>query len=62
MNIFVGVQITKLVQESVLGSYHVLFISSVAGDLDQKLGEALGSLTFDVEGQLVQSLTLQGLQ
>jgi hypothetical protein len=54
-------QVTELVEESLLDNYHVLFMSSVTQDLDRQFDEALESLTFDIEGQRVQSLTLQGL-
>jgi hypothetical protein len=50
----------KLVQESVLGSYHTFSIISAPADLDRKFGEALECLTLDIEGKLVQTLTLRG--
>lgn len=48
-------------QESVLESHRTFSIASATTDLDQKFDEALGSLTLDVVGKLVQSLTLRGM-
>ncbi|ESK91807.1 nuclear export factor [Moniliophthora roreri MCA 2997] len=50
----------KLVRDSVLTAFHIFIISASTKDLDSKLNEALLSLPLDLEGRLVQPLTLSG--
>ena len=50
-----------MVGEGVLGGHQDFPIASVTKALDDKLEEALISLTLDVEGKLVQSLSMQGM-
>jgi len=54
-------QINKLVEDEALGSYNVFPITAATKDLDPKFSNALASMTIDVEGKLVRSLTLSGM-
>jgi hypothetical protein len=45
----------------VLQSYQVFAITSATKDLDNKLDTVLNSLSLDTEGQLVKSLSLEGV-
>lgn len=54
-------QVKKLVGDSVLQSYHVFAITSATKDLDNKLSDALQSLNLDLEGKLVQTMSLKGV-
>ena len=51
----------KLVADSVLQSYYVFAMTSVTKDLDNILNGALESLDLDLEGKLVQTLSLRGV-
>ena len=51
----------KLVADSVLQSYHVFAMTSATKDLDNVLNGALQSLDLDLEGRLVQTLSLRGV-
>ena len=51
----------KLVADSVLQSYHVFAMTSATKDLDSTLNGALQSLDLDLEGKLVQTLSLRGV-
>jgi hypothetical protein len=51
--------VKKLVADSVLQSYQVFAMTSSTKDLDNKLGGALSSLTLDMEGKLVRSMSLR---
>ena len=53
--------ISRMVGEGVLGGHQDFPIASETKALDDKLEEALISLTLDVEGKLVQSLSVQGM-
>jgi len=52
--------ISKLIKDNVLGGHQDFPIASETKALDEKLGEALVSLPLDVEGRLVQSLSVRG--
>jgi hypothetical protein len=54
--------ISKLIGDGVLGSHQGFAIASETKALDDKLEEALASLALDVEGRLVQSLSVQGMR
>ena len=54
-------QVKKLVADSVLQSYHVFAMTSATKDLDNMLNGALQSLDLDLEGKLVQTLSLRGV-
>ena len=54
-------QVKKLVADSVLQSYHVFAMTSATKDLDNILNGALQSLDLDLEGKLVQTLSLRGV-
>ena len=54
-------QVDKLVAGSVIQSYHVFAMTSATKDLDNKLGGALQSLDLDLEGKLVQTMSLRGV-
>ena len=51
----------KLVADSVLQNYHVFAMTSATKDLDNVLNGALQSLDLDLEGKLVQTLSLRGV-
>ena len=51
----------KLIADSVLQSYHVFAMTSATKDLDNILNGALQSLDLDLEGKLVQSMSLKGV-
>ena len=51
----------KLVADSVLQSYHIFAMTSATKDLDNILNGALQSLDLDLEGKLVQSMSLKGV-
>lgn len=53
--------ISRMIGEGVLGGHQDFSIASETKALDDKLEEALVSLTLDVEGKLVQSLSVQGM-
>jgi len=53
--------VKKLVGDSVLQSYHVLAMTSATKDLDNKLSDALQSLDLDLEGKLIQTMSLRGV-
>ena len=53
--------ISKLVADNVLGGHKDFPIASETKALDDKLEEALISLSLDVKGRLVQSLSVQGM-
>lgn len=53
--------ISKMIGEGVLGGHQDFLIASETKALDDKLEEALVSLNLDVEGRLVQSLSVQGM-
>ena len=52
--------ISKLVRDGVFGSHHDFAIANETKALDKKLEEALGFLALDVEGRLVQSVSVRG--
>ncbi|KAJ6590462.1 hypothetical protein DFH09DRAFT_205833 [Mycena vulgaris] len=49
----------KLVSESVVADFRAFCFTATTKDLDRKFGEAVGVLQVDVEGRLVQSMTLR---
>ena len=49
-------QAKKLVEDSILQSYHVFSLTTATKNLDNKLGGRLGLLDLDLEGKLVQTL------
>ncbi|KAF7349173.1 Nuclear export factor [Mycena sanguinolenta] len=51
--------VNKMVADSVISSFCTFRLTAATTDLDRKFGEALDLLQLDVEGQLVQSLTLR---
>ena len=51
----------KLVADLVLQSYHVFAMTSATKDLDNIFDGALQSLDLDLEGKLVQTLSLRGV-
>ncbi|KAJ7136142.1 hypothetical protein C8R44DRAFT_769794 [Mycena epipterygia] len=51
--------INKLVADSVIADFRAFCFTATTKDLDQKFGEVVGALQLDVEGRLVQSLTLR---
>ena len=53
-------QVTNFIKSSVLGSYHIFYITSTTADLDAKYEASLGFLALDLEGKLVQTFTLLG--
>ncbi|KIM79303.1 hypothetical protein PILCRDRAFT_562896 [Piloderma croceum F 1598] len=53
--------ISRMIGEGVLGGHQDFPIASETKALDDKLEEALVSLTLDFEGKLVQSLSVQGI-
>jgi nuclear mRNA export protein SAC3 len=53
--------VKKLVADSVLQNYHVFAMTSATKDLDNTLNGALQSLDLDLEGKLVQTLSLKGV-
>jgi len=53
--------ISRMIGEGVLGGHQDFPITSETKALDDKLEEALVSLTLDVEGKLVESLSVQGM-
>jgi nuclear mRNA export protein SAC3 len=54
-------QVKKLVADLVLQSYHVFAMTSATKDLDNILNGAVQSLDLDLEGKLVQTLSLRGV-
>jgi nuclear mRNA export protein SAC3 len=54
-------QLSKLKEEGVIRGHSFYSITSTTKDLDQKFTNALDTLVMDVEGQLVQMLTIQGM-
>ncbi|KAJ7145418.1 hypothetical protein C8R43DRAFT_1012730 [Mycena crocata] len=52
---------TKLVADSVISSFRPFCVTATSTDLDRKFGEAVGGLQLDVEGRLVQSLTMRDI-
>jgi hypothetical protein len=52
--------VKKLVADSVIASFCAFSLTATTTDLDRKFGEVLNLLQLDVEGRLVQSLTLRG--
>ncbi|PPQ97115.1 hypothetical protein CVT26_000597 [Gymnopilus dilepis] len=52
--------IKKLVADGVVQSYNVFAMTSATKDLDNKLDNLLSSLDLDLEGKLVQSLSIRG--
>jgi len=50
----------RLVENQSINCYYTFSITSATKDLDEKLGEALNMLSLDLEGKLVQSLTVRG--
>lgn len=53
--------ISKLVGDHVLGSHQDFPVASDTKALDDKLEEALALLPLDIEGKLVQSLSVKGM-
>ncbi|KAK7047608.1 actin cytoskeleton and mitosis protein [Paramarasmius palmivorus] len=53
--------LNKLVCDSLLTAFHVFVVSASTKDLDSKLNEALLALPLDLEGRLIQPLTLSGV-
>ncbi|KAF8814570.1 hypothetical protein BYT27DRAFT_7249958 [Phlegmacium glaucopus] len=53
--------VKKLVADSVLQSYQIFAMTAVTKDLDNKFDTALQSLDLDLEGKLVQTLSLRGV-
>jgi hypothetical protein len=53
--------VKRLVADSILQSYHVFAMTSATKDLDNILNDALHSLDLDLEGKLVQTLSLRGV-
>ncbi|KAJ7669015.1 hypothetical protein B0H17DRAFT_1162276 [Mycena rosella] len=51
--------IKKLVADSVIADFRAFCFTATTKDLDRKFGEAVGALQLDVEGRLVQSMTLR---
>ncbi|KAJ6611001.1 hypothetical protein B0H10DRAFT_2058094 [Mycena sp. CBHHK59/15] len=51
--------VNKLVADSILTDFRVFCVTSATTDLDRKFDEAMGALQLDIEGGLVQSLTLR---
>ncbi|KAF8189987.1 hypothetical protein K438DRAFT_1676621 [Mycena galopus ATCC 62051] len=51
--------VNKLVVDSVIASFCAFRLTATTTDLDRKFGEMLNLLQLDVEGRLVQSLTLR---
>lgn len=47
-------------KDEVLSSYHVFTITAATKDLDRKFEEALQKLDLDLQGKLVQALSLRG--
>lgn len=54
-------QVKNLVADSVLQSYQVFAMTSATKDLDNKLGGVLQMLDLDLEGKLIQTLSLRGV-
>ncbi|KAF8063426.1 SAC3/GANP/Nin1/mts3/eIF-3 p25 family-domain-containing protein [Lyophyllum atratum] len=52
--------VNKLVESHSISSYHTFSVTSATTDLDEKLGEALNTLSLDLDGNLVRSLTIRG--
>lgn len=52
--------LSKLVNDGVLGSSQNFSVTNETMDLDSKLEDVLGTTAFDVEGKLVQLLSVQG--
>ncbi|KAJ7241021.1 hypothetical protein B0H12DRAFT_1133993 [Mycena haematopus] len=51
--------VNKLVADSVIASFSTFRLTATTTDLDRRFGEVLNLLQLDVEGRLVQSLTLR---
>ncbi|KAJ7615024.1 SAC3 domain-containing protein [Mycena polygramma] len=51
--------INKMVADSSISSFQPFCVTATTTDLDRKFGEAVNLLQLDVEGRLVQSLTLR---
>ncbi|KAJ6571869.1 hypothetical protein B0H19DRAFT_1131654 [Mycena capillaripes] len=51
--------VNKLIADSVITSFRTFCVTANTTDLDRKFGEAIEFLQLDVEGRLVQSLTLR---
>lgn len=52
--------VSKLIKDGILAGHQDLSITSEMKDLDSKLDQALQSSALDLEGKLVQALTVQG--
>lgn len=52
--------VSKFVEEGILGGHQDFAITTENKDLDTKLEEALGTMAVDVEGRLVQLLSVRG--
>jgi hypothetical protein len=50
-----------MIEDGVLGGHQDFPVASETNALDQKMEDTLASLSLDVEGRLVQSLSLQGV-
>jgi hypothetical protein len=53
--------ISRMIGDGIFGGHQDFLIASETKALDDKLEQALVSLTLDVEGKLVQSLSIQGM-
>ncbi|KAF7326366.1 Nuclear export factor [Mycena venus] len=53
--------VNKMVADSVIASFRAFCVTATTTDLDRKFGEAVNLLQLDVEGRLVQSLTLRDI-
>ncbi|KAJ7039915.1 hypothetical protein C8F04DRAFT_1085319 [Mycena alexandri] len=53
--------VNKLMADSVIASFRAFCVAATTTDLDRKFFEAMDSLQLDVEGRLVQSLTLRDI-
>jgi hypothetical protein len=53
-------KIVKLQDEGVFGSYHIFAITSSVKNFDDALRDALLPLQLDIQGKLVERLSLQG--
>ncbi|KAJ7770634.1 hypothetical protein B0H16DRAFT_218508 [Mycena metata] len=51
--------VSKLMADSVIASFRTFSVTATTTDLDRKFSEAMDSLQLDVEGRLVQSLTMR---
>lgn len=54
--------VEKLVRDNILAGHYNFAMTSETMDLDHKLKEGLGALPLDVEGRLVEALSISGMK